>query len=132
MGFKLKTNNARKTIIWVVVVSILLVLCDYFVFTKQKDFFASIIYGIKFSAFLLASYSFLQNWGRPREIQGLRNDLAEVKANLSNNKDDEKALEKLKDIREQIANVKADKEVGERFMLISIILTLGLSLFGKA
>ena len=81
---------------------------------------------------MLASYSFLQNWGRPKEIQGLRNDLAEVKANLSNNKDDEKALEKLKDIREQIANVKADKEVGERFMLISIILTLGLSLFGKA
>lgn len=118
----IRTYTGKNIAIKAFIVSVLLAVVHYVLFSTTKSLIDSSVYSAKFLAFLFGSYSVIQTWGRPYELAQRRRELREANG-------DEAVI---RDINDQLANIKKDKETGELFMVWAFFIILCLSLIGKA
>jgi hypothetical protein len=119
---RLRTVSKKITLISVAIVSIMLGFVHNHCFDDPLKEYDSVVYAIKFFVFLLGSYSLLQSWGRPYELNQLREELDEA--------DGDK--DKISKISKNLDEIKKDKEKSEFFLILTFFVVLILFLFGKA
>jgi hypothetical protein len=117
-----KTYPAKNIFIKIISVSSLLGVVHYIWLSSASSAIDSAIYSFKFIAFLFGGYSLIQVLGRRIELNQRRKELVSANGNS----------EKIREVQEQLDNIKRDKKTGELFMLLAFFIVLTLYLLGKA